>query len=302
MLEDSEPLYYIGVDGGGTKCRARLKNRAGKVLGEGLGGPSNVRLGLATVWQNLMTAIDAVLGQAGLSRADLPDIHLGLGLAGISTETNAQVAIDAGPAFGRVRAASDAHIACLGAFSGRDGAILIAGTGSAGYAFIDGVSHAVGGWGFEVGDDGSAAGLGRAAVRAALRGHDLIAPETDFTRQVISAFGGNPADVIAFVTTATPSDFGALAPMVIQAAEEGDPVATHLVRQVAKDISLYLTRLRALGAGDIALVGGMADPILSWLPQSARVLLTPAKQDAVEGALLLAQGADTGLARLVAAS
>ncbi|MCR6657953.1 MAG: ATPase [Asticcacaulis sp.] len=297
MLQNNTPLYYIGIDGGGTKCRARLKNRAGKILGEGLGGASNIRLGLVTVWQNIMVAVDEALAQAQLSHADLPDIHIGMGLAGITTEMNAQVTIDSGPDFGRIYAASDAHAACLGAFSGRDGAILIAGTGSAGYAFVDGVGHAVGGWGFEVGDDGSAAGLGRAALRAALRGYDQIAPSSAFTRDVIASFGGNPADVIAFVTTATPSDFGTLAPMIMEAADAGDPIATGLVRDVADDIGRYIARLSDIGASRIALVGGLAEPILPWLGEEARRLLTPAEQDAVEGALLLAHGADNGLNR-----
>lgn len=295
MLQANTPLYYIGIDGGGTKCRARLKNRAGKILGEGLGGASNIRLGLVTVWQNIMMAVDEALGQAQLSRADLPDIHIGMGLAGITTEMNAQVTIDSGPEFGAIHAASDAHAACLGAFSGRDGAILIAGTGSAGYAFVDGVGHAVGGWGFEVGDDGSAAGLGRAALRAALRGYDRIAPATAFTQEVIASFGGNPADVIAFVTTATPSDFGTLAPMIMEAADAGDAIAVGLVSDVADDIGRYIARLRDIGASRIALVGGLAEPILPWLSEEAKRLLTPAEQDAVEGALLLAHGADNGL-------
>lgn len=295
MSNTIPPLYFIGIDGGGTKCRARLKNRAGKVLGEGLGGASNIRLGLSSVWRNLMTAVDDALAQAQLSRADLPDIHLGLGLAGITSATNAQVTIDSGPQFGSIRASSDAHAACLGAFSGHDGAILITGTGSAGYAFVDGVGHAVGGWGFEVGDDGSAAGLGREALRASLRGYDKIAPSTPFTREMIAHFGGNPADVIAFVTTATPSDFGGLAPIIMRFADEGDVVAAGLVQAVADEIGRYLKRLNDLGASRIALVGGMAAPIIPWLSPWATALLTEAEQDAVEGALLLAQGAGNGL-------
>ena len=41
-----EELLLLGVDGGGTWCRARLADTAGKILGEGLAGPANIRLGL----------------------------------------------------------------------------------------------------------------------------------------------------------------------------------------------------------------------------------------------------------------
>ena len=289
------PLYYIGIDGGGTKCRARLKNRKGQILGEGYGGAGNIRLGLGLVWKNIMAAVDETLQQAQLTHADLPDIHIGLGLAGISSPTGAQVTIESGPDFGSIRASSDAHAACLGAFSGKDGAILIAGTGSAGYIYHKGVGRGVGGWGFEVGDDGSAAGLGRTALRAALRGYDGIARATDFTQEIITSFGGQAADVIAFVDTATPNDYGALAPLIIKHAEQGDPVAIDLVQSVAGEIGLYLHRLSALGAVQIALVGGLADPILPWLSGRDAALLSPPQNDAVEGALFLAQGAETGL-------
>ncbi|UDF05711.1 BadF/BadG/BcrA/BcrD ATPase family protein [Asticcacaulis sp. AND118] len=295
MSEIIPPLYYIGVDGGGTRCRARLRNRAGQVLGEGFGGAGNIRLGLGLVWRNIMAAVDEALSQAHLTHADLPDIHIGLGLAGVTSATSAQVTIDAGPDFGGIFVASDAHAACLGAFSGRDGAIQICGTGSAGYILSDGVGHGIGGWGFEVGDDGSAAGLGRAALRAALRGFDKVAPATDFTREMIASFGGQPADVIAFVTTATPSDYGAMAPTIMAYAEKGDLVATALVRAVAEDIGLYLRRLHHLGARRIALVGGLGEPIRPWLSSRDAELLSAPEQDAVEGAILLAQGAGNGL-------
>jgi glucosamine kinase len=295
MQTPPPPLYYIGVDGGGTKCRARLKNRAGQILGEGYGDAGNIRLGLGLVWKNIMTAVDDALVQAELTHADLPDIHVGLGLAGISSPTSAQVTIDSGPNFGSIRASSDAHAACLGAFSGKDGSILISGTGSAGYIYRNGSGRGIGGWGFEVGDDGSAAGLGRAALRAALRGYDQIAPTTDFTREIIASFGGHAADVIAFVDTATPSDYGTLAPLIISYAEQGDLVAVGLVKTVASEIGLYLQRLHMLGAMKIALVGGLADPIRPWLLGRDAALLSEPENDAVEGALLLAQGEATGL-------
>ena len=300
MIHTTTPLYFIGVDGGGTRCRARLRNRSGKILGEGQGGASNIRLGLSLVWSNLMVAVDEALKQAQLTHADLPDIHIGLGLAGIASATGAQVTIDSGPRFGNIRASSDAHAACLGAFGGEDGAILIAGTGSAGYQFVNGVGHSVGGWGFEVGDDGSAAGLGRSALRAALRSFDRIAPSSALTQEIIDFFGGQTADVIAFVTTATPSDFGSLAPMIMGHAQAGDVVAMRLVQDVADEIGRYIARLRDKGARRIALVGGLADPITPWLNPAVRELLTDPEHDAIEGALLLAQGAATGLSRVPA--
>ena len=48
---------FIGVDAGGTRCRARLVDQAGTVLGEGQGGPANIRLGEAAVKGELVRSL-----------------------------------------------------------------------------------------------------------------------------------------------------------------------------------------------------------------------------------------------------
>ncbi|MET0529639.1 MAG: BadF/BadG/BcrA/BcrD ATPase family protein, partial [Microvirga sp.] len=66
----SEPLF-LGIDGGGTKCRARLRDAKGNLLGEGTGGPSNIRLDPDVVWASILTACRETLAQAGLQDSDL---------------------------------------------------------------------------------------------------------------------------------------------------------------------------------------------------------------------------------------
>jgi glucosamine kinase len=38
-------VFYLGVDGGGSGCRARLEDAGGNVLGSGASGPATTRLG-----------------------------------------------------------------------------------------------------------------------------------------------------------------------------------------------------------------------------------------------------------------
>eukprot|EP01042_Synura_sphagnicola_P028108 gene28108-36273_t len=118
---DTRLPLFAGVDGGGTKCRVRLRNAEGVLLGEAEGGSGNIRLGLDMVWGNILNALDATLKQAGYATSDWSQISLGLGLAGISCADDVAATIKAGPRFGRCDASSDAHTACLGAFSGNDG-------------------------------------------------------------------------------------------------------------------------------------------------------------------------------------
>ncbi|WP_140986174.1 BadF/BadG/BcrA/BcrD ATPase family protein [Asticcacaulis tiandongensis] len=287
--------WFIGIDGGGTGCRARLRDRSGRVLGQGKGGAANIRLGLPTAWSHMLEAIDQALSEAGLRRDIFPETALGLGLAGITTSDDARRAIESGPDFGFVNAASDGHAACLGAFGGKDGAILITGTGSAGYAWVAQTAHCIGGWGFEVNDDGSAAVMGREAVRIALHGFDGIGPQSAFSRAIIDHLGGHPSQVVAFATTARPAHYGALAPIIMAHAAKGDALAVTLVQDAAQALGKYIRRLSDLGAPDICLMGGMAAPLTPWLSPWARASLSQPLNDAVDGALQLAAGAPNGL-------
>ncbi len=294
-IPEKSPVIFAGVDGGGTHCRVRLRDAAGKLLGEAEGGPANIRLGLNLAWGNVLGALDKALSEAGRQSTNWDEISIGLGLAGIADAGDIDRTLKAGPRFARADAATDAHTAVLGAFSGRDGGLLITGTGSAAYAWVGGKGHPVGGWGFEVCDDGSGASLGREAIRAALQGWDGLGPVSDFTQAVIAHFGGHPAEIVHWVTTAKPRDYGQLAPLTMRFATEGDTVAVELVQKSAHDIGRYIARLHEIGAARVCLVGGMAKPFAPWLsPWTVSVLSEP-EQDALEGALLMAHGAENGV-------
>src|SRR5579859_5315205 len=270
---------FLGVDGGGTGCRVRLVDAAGRRLGEGEAGPANIRLGLEASWRQIMLATGLALGSVGLDGDALPRLHVGLGLAGITGPADAA----------RVAVETDAHTACLGAFAGQDGAILILGTGSIGYALIGGQPRSVGGWGFEISDDGSGAQLGREAVRAAVRAYDELVAPSDFTDAVMARLGGHPREVVAWVNDAKPADYGRLAPLVLDHARRNDPVAVALVREAAGHVANLVRRLAALGAGRVAPMGGLAPALEDWLDDGTRRMLVAAEGDAVDGALLLAR-------------
>lgn len=287
----TSPLF-LGIDGGGTRCRARLADAGGRTLGEGVGGAANIRLGLDVAWAAIMEAADAALAQAGLGREVLYATFIGLGLAGITNEADQQrVAVSAPVTFAGLLSDTDAYTACLGAHAGADGGILISGTGSAAQIIVNGVGRGIGGWGFEVSDLGSGASMGRDAVKAALLGHDGMGPQTDLTRAVMAALGGDPPAVVAWVGPARPGDYGTLAPLVLDHARKGDVVAERLVREQADYLVMHIRRLLELGAPAICLMGGLGPVLLDWMPPWVRGVLTAPKGDAMAGGVLLAMRA-----------
>ena len=293
-MEDE--LLFLGVDGGGTSCRACIANAAGERLGEGRAGSANSRLGLEHVFEQVVAAGRAALADAGLPPETISRLHAGLGLAGLNLESErAKVAAHPHP-FATMLAEGDAYIACLGAHAGADGAILIVGTGSCGLGIVGGRTFLVGGWGFEVSDHGSGAIMGREAVRQALLAHDAVIPATPFSGAVMARFGDDPEQVVLWGDRAKPADYAAFAPLAFEHAGRGDVLAQAIVEVTAGDVARLIRALCAAGAPSVALVGGLAQPIVPWLPADARALLVAPKGDALDGALFMARRAHDAIA------
>ena len=280
--------FYLGVDGGGTHCRVRLESHDGELISEGIGGPANVRLGQALAWTNIMSAMDAALQTAGLDRDILKATAVGLGLAGFLKPEDCDYQETHAAQFRSLRISSDCHTACLGAFGGKDGGIQIAGTGSSGYVILGGVGSLRGGWGFALAEKASGAALGRDAIRAALEAHDGLLEASPLTDAIMRRFRA-PVNAVDWSESASPRDYADMAPQVFRYAEQQDPVAISLVRQVANDCSRYIADLTRLGAPRVCLLGGLAAQLTHWLPAHIVASLAVPEADALAGALLLAR-------------
>src|SRR5262249_2651844 len=151
-----------------TRCRARLSAPSGAILGEGVAGSANIRFGLGEALGAVLSATRQCLEQAGLSSHDVRRVTACLALAGASEPTNLAWARSHEHPFAHTIITTDAHAACVGAHRGQDGAIIIAGTGTIGWAELKGQHFRIGGWGLPVSDEGSGAWLGCEALRRVL--------------------------------------------------------------------------------------------------------------------------------------
>ncbi len=159
MARIEDQTLYLGVDGGGTGCRARLVDEAGNVLGQGLSGPATTRLGVENAWASVMRAWTGAAEEAGLDPSQAQNVKAGIGIAGL-TRAGSREELESLPhPFGSIRFTSDGAAACLGAHSGHDGGIVIAGTGSIGPCLVGGQEVRAGGYGFPISDEGSGADL-----------------------------------------------------------------------------------------------------------------------------------------------
>jgi glucosamine kinase len=231
------------------------------------------------------------MAAAGLAESDLARTHVGLGLAGAIASKEAG-ALLAGPLpFASAVLDTDAYTAWLGAFRGEAGAILILGTGSCGFGVFDGQPAYVGGWGNVISDEGSGATIGREAVRRALWALDGRIAPTPLSDAILAAHDRSPEQVVAWADGAKPADFARWTPIVLDHARQGDPLGAAIIEGAAADIASMAERLIALGAPALCLMGGLAQPLLPWLPAPIRERVVPPQSDAMDGAILMARRA-----------
>lgn len=278
---------FIGVDGGGSQTKVRIEDSMGTVLGETVGGPANIRLSAATAWQSILMATQKILSQYDINLSDQKyRFHLGLGLAGCESQIARKEFLARPHAFTTLCLQSDAHIACLAAHAGKDGAIIIIGTGSVGYQIYQGKIIKVGGWGFPHSDEGSGAWMGMEAVRLTFQWLDKRIVESALLRDIFQYF---QADVVRFAdwaNHASSTEFAKLAPFVIQHAEQKDRCAIHLLQQAAHQIDIIANSLAQQSKPvPCCLLGGIATVIQPWLSSSLKARLAVAKFDPPQGAI-----------------
>ncbi len=285
------PLF-LGVDGGGTGCRARIEDADGNLLGTGIAGPAALRIGIDRAFAEVQRAYQAALDEAGLDADGLDCVHAALGLAGVGRKGALEELEQLRHPFRSVVYVNDATIACIGAHGARDGGIVIVGTGSVGFAVVEGREIRVGGYGFPISDEGSGADVGLHAIRLALRAYDERAVGTSLTRDVMARFQNDPFEAVAWMDRATATDYATFAPLVLRHADAADPLARRIVREAAEQIDDLVRRLSECGAPRVALLGGLASSMQPWLAPDVQRRLVPVEGDAVDGALRLARRAE----------
>lgn len=259
------PLF-LGVDGGGTKTRAVLVDATGRVRGTGEAGPSNYHnTGLGPTMDNIRQAARA----AGAGTARPAAAFLGCAAVKSARDgavlTAAAEAARIAPA-GTVTVASDMYNALAGGLSGRPGIALIAGTGSNCVGRdASGATFMCGGWGWLMGDEGSAAAIALEAVRVCVRAADGRARRTALLAPLLEFLGVAEPDELSarlYVDGWTPGELAAFAPVVERLAGAGDRAALAILQSGAKSLAALVAgtarALRFPGGPEVSILGGCA--------------------------------------------
>ena len=261
--------HILGIDGGGSRTRARIALRSGETVATGEAGPSGVSAnGFDGAQRSILDATRAALKAAGLREADCDFGAVCMGLSGVDRPPEREVMLSwaraaLSPA---VEVVNDVELVLAAGTPARWGVALIAGTGSIGLGRApDGRAVRAGGWGYRFGDEGSGYDLAREALRAASQAADGRSAPTRLLADIMAFWDlTDPSGIIPKVYRSglRPVDLAALAPLVTAAAQSGDAMASAIVARAGASLAqIVLAVARALDFGSdptpLALAGGL---------------------------------------------
>lgn len=242
---------FLGVDGGGTKTAFCLLRRDGVVVASAL-APSTYANGERRdlILEVLRKGTSAVCTHAGLTPADID--YAFFGLPGYGEVISAVPMLDQAPleVLHHRRYTCDNDMVCgwAGSLGTADGVNVISGTGSMAYGEHAGRRARVGGWGEIFGDEGSAhwiaiqglaafsrmsdGRVARGPLYYALRERLAVTDDFDVIDVVGNQWGGRRRDVAGLST------------VVVDAANQGDTCAEHILTDAAAELALVVDACR----------------------------------------------------------
>jgi N-acetylglucosamine kinase-like BadF-type ATPase len=299
------PPVLLGIDCGGTHTAVVVGDGAGRVLARAEGPGSAMRPGGASA--SAAVIADTARRAAAQAGVALPADAAVVGAAGAGREperralTAELIAADVARV---VRVLGDSEVALAAAFGAEPGILINAGTGSIAYARTpppDDRVHRVGGYGWQMGDEGGGYWLGRRALAAAARSQDEREESSTLLGRLLAALAVRDFDdLIRWTATASPAQVASLAPHVLNAAREGEAIAKWAVAEaggeLARLVELLARRFPGAEPIRVATAGGLlrpGSPLLAALHAALathvpRARLTEGPVDAPTGALRLA--------------
>ena len=236
--------YWLGIDGGGTNCRAAIVDRQGSVVGEGKTDAANfLRVGLDNAVRHIEQAVREACDRAGIRPEQIKAACIGL--AGVSHPEHHRRMLEAIKGvlpIPEIALETDARVALAGATGNEPGVVIIAGTGSIACGInARGRFARAGGWGPTMGDEGSGSYIGRRALEAVVMAYDYRGDPTSMMDPVLRHFGVSSPPELPPVIYDSPAEvmgkIAQLSRIVVEAAQNQDKVARQILGDAAVELA-----------------------------------------------------------------
>ncbi|CAM4203462.1 BadF/BadG/BcrA/BcrD ATPase family protein [Nocardiopsis rhodophaea] len=283
----------IGVDAGGTSTRCAVVTRGGRLLAHGRAGGGN-QYSSADPAGAFESALRAALADAGDITVDAAVFGVSGASVGDANAVRTVTGVWKALGLPGTPYVSDDIVIAFAAGSAADaGTVLIAGTGAVAAYVRDGaVARRCDGYGWLLGDEGSAVWIALAGLRAALASLDGRGRPTVLAQHLAGALKTTPGDTQAIVRAAyarPPAGLGELAPVVAAAAADGDTVAREIVAEASERLLTNLATVAPdpLDAAPVVFAGALLStgPVADTVREGLRTRYGTTPRIAADGAL-----------------
>lgn len=247
--------YVLGIDGGGSKTVCILMDEACQIISRGQAGASNYQsIGVEAAFLSIQAAIHTAINTALKVINSITIKAICLGLAGVSRPEDIAVVKKIVEALknshnlpiiwdltsANIVICNDALIALVGGIGDAVGIVVAVGTGSIVFGCNQqGEIKRVGGWGYILGDEGSAYQIAVMGMQAALKAYDGRGKMTRLVEDLQQHLGLSTIEDLIEVIYRRGwgvQQIAALAPIVDLAAASGDDVANKIIDDTVTEL------------------------------------------------------------------
>ncbi|HEX4007404.1 MAG TPA: BadF/BadG/BcrA/BcrD ATPase family protein [Acidobacteriaceae bacterium] len=266
--------YFLGVDAGGTKATFVLGDATRELARVRTGTIKRMKADAETAERNLQEGLQQLAAATGVAAESITRCCVGTAGETVPLVVDWLRKAFARHVGGELKIVGDVEIALDSAFFGDRGVLVLAGTGSnvAGRAATGEIVTA-GGWGPAMADQGSGHFIGLEALRRGFLAIDQLRSSRVLDEAMRHWELGSRGELIEFANANPAPEYSRLAPLVVAAADAGDPVAGEVLDQGGRDLAmlagLVIEHLRRIegDAGFRVPAVAVAGSILEKVPQ-----------------------------------
>ena len=235
LFRCDEDIYYLGIDGGGTKTELALSDPNGKIICRiFMDGCNPNTVGIERTKQIIEDGIAQICKDVPLS-----SVVVYAGIAGCASGNYAEEikSMLEKMSFAACDVGSDNNNIVSAGLGDNEGVTMILGTGICSYVVKKEETKRIAGWGYLFDNGGSAFHIGRDAINAYFSAYDGTGEETSLVQNIKQTFSYSNAEFLKNLYDGGNKLVSSYAMCVFEEAEKGDKVSIAILKKNIAEIA-----------------------------------------------------------------
>ena len=235
LFRCDENIYYLGIDGGGTKTEFALSDPEGKIVCRlFMDGCNPNTVGIERTKCIIEDGVTQVCKDVPLS-----SVVVYAGIAGCASESYANEikSMLEKMSFAACDVGSDNNNIVAAGLGENEGITMILGTGICSYVVKKEETKRIAGWGYLFDNGGSSFHIGRDAINAYFSAYDGSGEETTLVQRIKETFSYSNSEFLKYLYSGGNKLVSSYAMCVFEEAEKGDKVSITILKKHIAEIA-----------------------------------------------------------------